>query len=133
MATSFPNAGPGIPPRGGVGLKAEHYQDVLEQQPDIGWFEVHAENYMGDGGPPHRALRRIRDLYPVSCHGVGLSIFVITLENVLPCHDSILLELILKEVLSNCLRFPCQLKICKIWLQPNISSSWLILMDDVLK
>ncbi|HAT86549.1 MAG TPA: hypothetical protein DCS30_11755, partial [Rhizobiales bacterium] len=39
-----------IPARAGVGLKAEHYQTILETNPDIGWFEVHPENYMGAGG-----------------------------------------------------------------------------------
>ncbi len=63
-----------IPARAGAGLKACHYQDLLENEPDIGWLEIHAENYMGDGGPPHHALRQIRDRYPISCHGVGLSI-----------------------------------------------------------
>lgn len=68
------NAHDRIPARGGVGLKAEHYRTVLEQQPDIGFFEVHAENYMGAGGPPHRYLSAIREQYPLSLHGVGLSI-----------------------------------------------------------
>ena len=63
-----------VPARAGAGLKACHYEDILETRPDIGWFEIHAENYMGDGGPPHRSLRQIRDAYPISCHGVGLSI-----------------------------------------------------------
>jgi uncharacterized protein (UPF0276 family) len=63
-----------LPPRAGVGLKPEHYRDILESAPDIGWFEVHAENYMGDGGPPHHYLSAIRERYPVSLHGVGLSI-----------------------------------------------------------
>ena len=63
-----------IPPRAGVGLKADHYRTILETRPDIGFFEVHAENYMGAGGPPHRYLRAIRDRYPLSLHGVGLSI-----------------------------------------------------------
>jgi len=63
-----------IPLRAGVGLKARHYDDILEQRPDIGWFEVHAENYMGAGGPPHRYLEAIRRDYPLSLHGVGLSI-----------------------------------------------------------
>lgn len=63
-----------IPPRGGVGLKAQHYRTILDSNPDIGFFEVHAENYMGDGGPPHRYLTAIRELYPLSLHGVGLSI-----------------------------------------------------------
>lgn len=63
-----------IPARAGVGLKAQHYREILDQKPDIGFFEVHAENYMGEGGPPHRYLEAIRALYPLSLHGVGLSI-----------------------------------------------------------
>ena len=63
-----------IPARAGVGLKAPHYRTILETQPDIGFFEVHAENYMGAGGPPHRYLTEIRTRYPLSLHGVGLSI-----------------------------------------------------------
>ena len=63
-----------IPPRAGVGLKPQHYEAVLEGRPDLGWFEVHAENYMGAGGPPHHYLTRIRGDYPLSLHGVGLSI-----------------------------------------------------------
>ncbi len=63
-----------IPARGGLGLKAEHYRGVLETKPDLGFFEIHAENYMGSGGPPHRYLTAIRDHYPISLHGVGLSI-----------------------------------------------------------
>ena len=47
---------------------------VLESHPDVGFFEVHAENYMGAGGPPHRYLTEIRQRYPLSLHGVGLSI-----------------------------------------------------------
>jgi hypothetical protein len=65
---------PEIPARAGVGLKAQHYEDILGQRPDIGWFEVHAENYMGAGGPPHHYLEAIRRDYPISLHGVGLSI-----------------------------------------------------------
>ena len=72
-AQSFECSAP-IPARAGVGLKTDHYLDILEQKPDIGWFEVHAENYMGEGGPPHHYLSAIRDLYPLSVHGVGLSI-----------------------------------------------------------
>jgi len=63
-----------IPLRAGVGLKPEHYNDILETTPDIGWFEIHAENYMGAGGPPHHYLARIRERFPISLHGVGLSI-----------------------------------------------------------
>ena len=58
----------------GVGLKPEHIDEILRDRPAMGFFEVHAENYMGDGGPPHRQLEAIRALYPLSLHGVGLSI-----------------------------------------------------------
>jgi uncharacterized protein (UPF0276 family) len=63
-----------IPVRAGVGLKSEHYRVILESEPAVGFFEVHAENYMGAGGPPHRYLEAIRSRYPISLHGVGLSI-----------------------------------------------------------
>lgn len=63
-----------MPCRGGVGLKAEHYRTIVQTRPDIGFFEVHAENYMGEGGPPHRFLSAVRERYPLSLHGVGLSI-----------------------------------------------------------
>lgn len=63
-----------LPPRAGLGLKAEHYADIIGNAPDVGFFEVHAENYMGDGGAPHRALTAIAAHYPISLHGVGLSI-----------------------------------------------------------
>lgn len=63
-----------IPSRAGIGLKPQYYREILNAQPDIGFFEVHAENYMGAGGPPHRYLTAIRERYPLSLHGVGLSI-----------------------------------------------------------
>lgn len=63
-----------LPHRAGLGLKPEHYRDIIDTAPDIGFFEVHAENYMGDGGPPHHYLEAIRERYPLSLHGVGLSI-----------------------------------------------------------
>jgi uncharacterized protein (UPF0276 family) len=63
-----------IPARAGVGLKPEYYWDILETSPDIGWFEVHPENYMADGGISHYVLERVRARYPLSLHGVGLSI-----------------------------------------------------------
>ena len=63
-----------LPARAGVGLKPEHYAAILDGAPDVGFFEVHAENYMGDGGPPHRYLEAIAERYPLSLHGVGLSI-----------------------------------------------------------
>lgn len=63
-----------IPPRAGIGLRAPHYRDVLEQQPAAGWLEVHSENYFGAGGAPLHYLERIREHYPLSLHGVGLSL-----------------------------------------------------------
>ncbi len=63
-----------LPARAGLGLKPSHYADIISGKPDLGFFEVHAENYMGAGGPPHRYLEAISALYPISLHGVGLSI-----------------------------------------------------------
>lgn len=64
----------GLPPRAGLGLKTEHFHEVLDSRPDVGFFEIHAENYMVDGGPFHHYLGLIRERYPLSLHGVGLSI-----------------------------------------------------------
>jgi len=61
-----------IPPRAGVGLRAPHYRQVLSDMPALGWFEVHSENYFGDGGQPLHYLERVRAAYPLSLHGVGL-------------------------------------------------------------
>jgi len=58
----------------GIGLRASHYRDLLEQKPDVAFVEVHSENYFGDGGAPLYYLQRARELYPVSLHGVGLSL-----------------------------------------------------------
>jgi uncharacterized protein len=63
-----------VPIRAGAGLKSQHYQSVIEDQPNIGWFEVHPENYMGKGGSPLRYLERIREDYPLSLHSVGTSL-----------------------------------------------------------
>lgn len=63
-----------IPAAAGIGLKREHHRAILETRPGVGWFEIHAENYMGAGGPPHRALEAIRRDYPLSIHAVGLSL-----------------------------------------------------------
>ena len=61
-----------IPAAAGVGLRAPHYQQVLTERPAIAWFEVHSENYFGAGGQPLYYLNRVRDVYPLSLHGVGL-------------------------------------------------------------
>lgn len=63
-----------LPPRAGAGLKTGHIDAILADDYRIGFLEVHAENYMGDGGPAHRALAVIRAEFPLSVHGVGLSI-----------------------------------------------------------
>jgi uncharacterized protein (UPF0276 family) len=58
----------------GIGLKAQHMAEILETRPALGFLEIHAENYMGDGGAPHRWLSAIAEHYPLSIHGVGLSL-----------------------------------------------------------
>ncbi|MDX1430928.1 MAG: DUF692 domain-containing protein [Gammaproteobacteria bacterium] len=75
MSTHDHDAGAGtIPDRAGIGLRAAHYQDFLRIAPEVGWVEVHSENYFGAGGPPHVFLERIRERYPLSLHGVALSL-----------------------------------------------------------
>jgi len=63
-----------LPAHAGVGFKPEHFRDILAAVQPIGFFEVHAENYMGAGGPPHAQLGALRERYALSVHGVGLSI-----------------------------------------------------------
>jgi len=63
-----------LPARAGVGFKPAHFRDILDVDQPIGFFEVHAENYMGAGGPPHAQLAALRERYALSVHGVGLSI-----------------------------------------------------------
>jgi uncharacterized protein len=63
-----------VPNRAGVGYKAQHLDGILKTPDIVGWLEIHAENYMGDGGRPIAQLRHLREHFPISCHGVGLSI-----------------------------------------------------------
>ena len=63
-----------LPRHAGVGFKPEHFAAINAERQPIGFFEVHAENYMGAGGPPHAQLGRLRGDYALSIHGVGLSI-----------------------------------------------------------
>lgn len=63
-----------LPARAGVGFKPAHFRDILATAQPIGFFEVHAENYMGAGGPPHAQLGALRERYALSVHGVALSI-----------------------------------------------------------
>ncbi|MDH4275935.1 MAG: DUF692 domain-containing protein [Gammaproteobacteria bacterium] len=58
----------------GVGLRAEHYLEFTRDHPPIGWIEVHSENYFGAGGPHVNTLTELRANYPLSLHGVGLSL-----------------------------------------------------------
>ena len=62
-----------VPAAAGIGLRFEHHRLVQETRPDVAWLEVHTENYMG-GGPSIRTLEAIRRNYPISLHGVGLSL-----------------------------------------------------------
>ncbi len=72
--TSFSRGMGPVPATAGIGLKAPHYRALLETRPSLSFLEVHPENYMGDGGPPHRYLDALADHYPLSFHGVGLSL-----------------------------------------------------------
>jgi uncharacterized protein (UPF0276 family) len=64
----------GLPARTGVGLKPQQLREVLQLRPDVGFFEVHAENFMVAGGPLLHWLGQVREAYPLTLHGVGLSI-----------------------------------------------------------
>ena len=63
-----------IPAHAGIGLRPPHYREVIATRPEVAWFEVHSENFFADGGQPHAILEQIRADYPVSLHGVGLSL-----------------------------------------------------------
>ncbi len=73
-ATKSSRVAPPIPASAGIGLRAEHYREVIETCPAVGWLEVHSENYFGDGGAPLDYLEQARVHYPLSLHGVGLSL-----------------------------------------------------------
>jgi uncharacterized protein len=60
--------------RAGIGLRAAHHEEVIARGPAVGWFEAHSENYFARGGSPRRVLTQVRRNYPLSLHGVGLSI-----------------------------------------------------------
>ncbi|MCZ8333756.1 MAG: DUF692 domain-containing protein [Rhodobacteraceae bacterium] len=63
-----------LPATTGLGFKPEHFDAIRTTRPRLGFFEVHAENYMGAGGAPHRHLAALRQDHALSLHGVGLSI-----------------------------------------------------------
>jgi uncharacterized protein len=58
----------------GIGLRAQHHAEILARRPSVAWFEAHSENYFGAGGVHREQLARIRSRYPLSLHGVGLSL-----------------------------------------------------------
>ena len=63
-----------IPISAGIGLRGPHMIELQEANPNVGWLEVHSENFFGDGGAPIHYLMKIRQDYPISLHGVGLSL-----------------------------------------------------------
>ncbi|WP_240804385.1 DUF692 domain-containing protein [Qingshengfaniella alkalisoli] len=63
-----------LPHAPGVGFKAKHFDDIMSDARSVRWVEIHAENYMGDGGRPIAQLHALADRMPISVHGVGLSI-----------------------------------------------------------
>ena len=65
---------PSLPSVAGIGLRPPHVAQVRSERPEIGWLEVHSENYFVDGGPALAALEAIRANYPVALHGVGMSL-----------------------------------------------------------
>lgn len=65
---------PTLPNAPGVGYKPQHFSDLLADPGPVEWLEVHAENYMGDGGRPLAQLRALSEKFALSIHGVGLSI-----------------------------------------------------------
>jgi uncharacterized protein (UPF0276 family) len=58
----------------GVGLRAPHYREFLDQRPKVGWLEVHTENYLAQSGWDWHVLQQLRGDYPLSLHGVGMGL-----------------------------------------------------------
>lgn len=65
---------PSLPNAPGVGYKPQHFQEILDNSGVVQWLEIHAENYMGAGGRPLAQLEHLSERFPISVHGVGLSI-----------------------------------------------------------
>ncbi len=70
----FDHSSHALPNSVGVGYKAQHFSEIMDAPGPIAWLEVHAENYMGDGGRPIAQLKALADRFDISVHGVGLSI-----------------------------------------------------------
>lgn len=63
-----------IPAKAGIGLRSQHYQEIIHNKPAIPWLEGHSENFFAEGGINRHVLEQIRPDYPMSFHGVGLSL-----------------------------------------------------------
>ena len=63
-----------LPPASGVGYKPQHFSAIMADASPVEWLEIHAENYVGAGGRPLAQLRALAERFPISVHGVGLSI-----------------------------------------------------------
>src|ERR1700743_1520228 len=66
--SSLPN--PGL----GLGLRSKHFNYILENKPEVDWFEIISENFMDSGGRPRHVLRQIAERYPIVMHGVSMSV-----------------------------------------------------------
>ncbi len=73
MMSAVPHRVSPIPAAAGIGLRFPHHRAVIEDKPVVAWMEVHSENYLG-GGEPLKALEAARREWPISLHGVGLSL-----------------------------------------------------------
>jgi len=73
-SSSFSRRRAGLPLQAGIGFKPQHFDELMADANAPGFVEVHAENYMGDGGLPHAQLHALHERFPLSVHGVGLSI-----------------------------------------------------------
>ena len=74
ISSGVNSVGGPMPANAGIGLRAQHHLHVLSESPDVSWFEAHSENYFAEGGSHVECLSRIRSRYPLSLHGVGLSL-----------------------------------------------------------
>lgn len=79
LASLTVNTGPStqqniLPLQVGMGLRAPHFHEVLTRLPDVAWLEVHSENYLDEQGVQRHILREVAQHYPLSFHGVGLSL-----------------------------------------------------------
>lgn len=74
MLDTRPDRARPLPKGTGVGYKPQHFACIMQDPAPVSWLEIHAENYMGDGGRPIAQLRHLAERFPISVHGVGLSI-----------------------------------------------------------